>query len=311
MRSRYLLLGARLKLVHISCPNEHLPSSFRLAILFLSSHPLPPRGRYVMSGLEKEHLLFLLPLNLSKEVCNSYLSVELKTIDPPLHCRFAPDSNFSVRTCTVQILSIIRDDPFGHKGKECPSSRTSAPHSEWHLSKRPFLPRKEEIARRRKRCRFNATPMTTQSISMNVGKRISPGNLARFDAFERRKVFSQMFYISKFFQLSWKHRYYIQSGGSGTFDRDKIEARLKERSVLPRRNRSFGKKKGRFSWNLDLLSLRFESELWRDPLRDKFFVCPRAPIFIFYLCGAGGWAGSYGSGRSLLRNLSFHFFLIR
>ncbi|KAL0903024.1 hypothetical protein M5K25_028277 [Dendrobium thyrsiflorum] len=31
---------------------------------------------------------------------------------------------------------------------------------------------------------------------------------------------------------SWK------SGGSGTFDRDKIEARLKERSVLPRRNRT-------------------------------------------------------------------------
>lgn len=128
---------------------------------------------------------------------------------------------------------------------------------------------------------FNATPMTTQSISMNVGKRISPGNLARFDAFERRKVFSQMFYISKFFQLSWKHRYYIQSGGSGTFDRDKIEARLKERSVLPRRNRSFGKKKGRFSWNLDLLSLRFESELWRDPLRDKFFVFAEAPEHLF------------------------------
>lgn len=128
---------------------------------------------------------------------------------------------------------------------------------------------------------FNATPMTTQSISINVGKRISPGNLARFDAFERRKFFSQMFYISKFFQLYWKHRYYIQSGGSGTFDRDKIEARLKERSLLPRRNRSFGNKKGRFSRNLDLLSLRFESELWRDPLRDKFFVFAEGPEHLF------------------------------
>ena len=48
MRSRYLLLGARLKLVHISCPNNHLPSSFRLAI---SLSWIPRDGRTLSSGL--------------------------------------------------------------------------------------------------------------------------------------------------------------------------------------------------------------------------------------------------------------------
>lgn len=48
MRSRYLILGARLKLVHISCPNDHLPSSFRLAI---SLSRIPRDGRTLSSGL--------------------------------------------------------------------------------------------------------------------------------------------------------------------------------------------------------------------------------------------------------------------